>query len=170
MPQPANTPTGPFTLFGRAPGTLDRFPGAFQELAMLRIHDGRFLRAKPEEIRDRTVPCRRGRRCAGHSSGRETCPVTSPAASSSSSVSERMDSTLPRKLRQNSWTFVAPGTRSAIPTMAMSVAEMLRCSDMAIMRAQGMSLKRKVQTPRGKRCMLQLRNECAPINMASHTF
>jgi hypothetical protein len=51
-------------------------------------------------------------------------------------VSERMDSTPLVRLRQNCSTVLAPGTRRAMPIMAMSVTAACSCSLMAILRFQ----------------------------------
>ena len=56
-----------------------------------------------------------------------------------------MDSTPLLRLRQNCSTVLAPGTRRAMPMMAMSVTDVSRCSVMATLEVSSNEVVRKVQ-------------------------
>ena len=100
MPQPAKTPIAPAKRLRRVPGVLERLPGDLEELAVLRVHDRRFLRAEAEELAvEHLEPVeRRGRphvvpACAAGPGSRR--PRAAPPRSA-----RRIDSTPSRRLAQ----------------------------------------------------------------------
>ena len=107
--------------FRRARRVLHRLPGALQELAVLRIHDGGVLRAEAEELR---IEVRHARQL-----GRAWHIVAPPDAREllarrrqllHASGLDRI-STPRRRLFQNWIAFVAPGTRRESPITAISL-------------------------------------------------
>jgi hypothetical protein len=116
--EPANTPMGRAKRDG-VPGVLERLPCRLEEVPVLRVHDGGFVRAHAEEAGVEALHVVERRAAAHIVRVGQQCEGTPASRSSSSS---RRGST-PRRRAGCARTHPRSGHRHrhAIPTMAMSV-------------------------------------------------
>ena len=116
-------------------GVLERLPRALEEQPVLRVEHGGVARAHPEERGVELVDVVERRGGPARRPDRGCCRGVSPAASSSSSEKNCIDSTPSRRLAQNVVEVRAPGNRPAMPMTAMRPSRSLvGSSAMAVVR------------------------------------